>query len=495
MRGQRGFALPARAGAHPPRRLRGGACASLAVAIAAASPAERRSASLSVSRAASTSRRAPLTASMARRLPRRPASHGRGEALGLARAASRAPRAPRRASASISPRRLRSARRRAAAEGASAAVVNPSQRQTSPSRDTSTWPGRSAARSARLRVLSTTPIWREAPPQRRGRLHEIRQRRDARRAAPRRRPARSSAQCVGAAGVGRRVEILAQAPRRAPSRNPSRRSPGRGSAAIACRAGSSELAQGARLGLEPLRLAFGRRRADARPRSSASRASHEPRARRSDLHLGRPRRSRSAARHLGARALRDRRARLARRRAVSSSPRTAFELGFEPRRAGRLLAATARSAARRGARRPRPTAFCASAKAASLAASSASAVCEALAQRRLDRLVAGLRLARASLPRQRGARDWPRASPSKASARSISAQVSASRRSSSARRSFTRRSSPSSASRAMKRRCKTAAAFGLGFAQRGKGCSGVRLRGRRLAPASAPLRRARRSPA
>ena len=60
---------------------------------------------------------------------------------------------------SISTSRARSASRRAAPVGAWAAATKPSQRQTSPSGDTSRWPVFSCDTSSAPRSLGTTPIW------------------------------------------------------------------------------------------------------------------------------------------------------------------------------------------------------------------------------------------------------------------------------------------------------------------------------------------------
>ena len=61
-------------------------------------------------------------------------------------------------SCSISTRRARSARRRAAPVGAWAAATKPSQRQTSPSSDTSRWPVFNCDTSSAPRSFGTTPI-------------------------------------------------------------------------------------------------------------------------------------------------------------------------------------------------------------------------------------------------------------------------------------------------------------------------------------------------
>ena len=79
--------------------------------------------------------------------------------LGLVRAGARRQHGRSAASRSRSPRRFFSASRRAAAEGASAAVVKPSQRHRSPSRETRRWPGfELGAQPQRPRPCSTTPI-------------------------------------------------------------------------------------------------------------------------------------------------------------------------------------------------------------------------------------------------------------------------------------------------------------------------------------------------
>ena len=162
------------------------------------------------------------------------------------------------ASSSRSPSRFFSASLRAAADGASAAVVKPSQRQRSPSRETSLWPGFKASRSRKpSALLDDADLVQPALQGRRGRGDRgeggdaVGARRD------RSSPAPVSAQWAGA-------EALVEASRSSPSAAPRAVSIAllhgnlvkSGRPQVAALRGE-ELGERARFGFELLRLALG----------------------------------------------------------------------------------------------------------------------------------------------------------------------------------------------------------------------------------------------
>ena len=106
--------------------------------------------------------------------------------------------------------RPRSARRRAAPVGACAATAKPSQRQKSPSRDTSRWPGLSVAARRGPAERSTTPIWASRRGQFRRCFHKERQRRCAFRQRRIGRIDRRARPAHRRRGIDRRIEIVAE---------------------------------------------------------------------------------------------------------------------------------------------------------------------------------------------------------------------------------------------------------------------------------------------
>ena len=126
------------------------ACSSRAVSVKRCASRQRARALVSAAAAAATAASAASTA---------------------LRFASTSPRAAA-SSPSIACRRPRSASRRAAPVGACAAAAKPSQRQKSPSRDTSRWPGLSSAARRGPSARSTTPICASRRASSGGALHD-----------------------------------------------------------------------------------------------------------------------------------------------------------------------------------------------------------------------------------------------------------------------------------------------------------------------------------
>ena len=372
----------------------------------------------------------------------------------------------------MSARRFLPASRRAAPVGALAAAAKPSQRQRSPSRETSRWPGLScAARRGRVGALDDADL-REAARQFGGavtwlreRLGALRQRRIGR-DRRRRRPSASAPADRPARRDRRRAR------RRAPSRSPSRRvrssiTGGQRFLVSTCSSLASVLASvssrcarrsasasGVARDIERLpRAANGAASARSAAASASATAAWLPRPPRRAL---RDRGPSAACRALRAR-LRPRRARprAARRRSLCCAT-ALFELVAPRREVGE----------RAGERRRR----CFPIR-AEHAVGLGDALVDAGALRGIR-----LRLARAASPlRRRGARAPPRHR-RRAAARARCPRRTA-RAAGRARRCarLARASSRSSVSRAMTSRCRAAAGLRLGLAQRRQRGGGQRL--------------------
>ena len=265
-----------RCGARSPRRARRSRApsASSSAASFVRVCARWRSATESFSRGESAAARASRTRCARGGLRGGRVAQARRRGAPPALSAPRLRPAPPRPRRRRSPSRFFSTSRRAAGVGASAAAAKPSQRQRSPSRETSRCPGlqprrqrRARRRGRRRRSARAGARAAAAPGCGRRALRRPREGRD------RRRPSRPPSAPARPRRSRRRDRR--RAPRRAPFRSRARRRSRRALADI-CRpaADAEQLFERARLGLQPLRqaLGLGERRARARPRRSRASA-------------------------------------------------------------------------------------------------------------------------------------------------------------------------------------------------------------------------------